>query len=362
MIRDFINSTPDWLARLESEYHILISRDGDLVSLKYNQLESPMNYELVQECRGLVVHVPTGKILAHPYNKFWNYGEELAATVDWTSANVLEKLDGSLMILYWNGSEWAVASSGNPTAGGGFGKLGATETFRDAFWRIWSELGMQLPVYRHVCFMFELCANENRIVVRHEKPRIVLHGARDMEDGQELTLAELVPLAETLNWEVVKSYPIGTISGCLAAAEALDPLQTEGFVVVDAKFRRVKIKSPRYVVLHHIRGEGMSLGRAVDLWVSGETQELLTHFPEFEPDIAPIHGRLEAAVMRAYADFVEHKHLPTRKDFALAVKDRPWSALTFKLHTMPEPTLAKARETMRDQSRAALMRLVEGAR
>jgi hypothetical protein len=59
------------------------SHDGDLVSLKYNQIESPMHEPIVQECRGMVVHVPTGTILAHPYNKFWNHGEALAAPIDW---------------------------------------------------------------------------------------------------------------------------------------------------------------------------------------------------------------------------------------------------------------------------------------
>ena len=362
-IKQFINDNPDWLDKLERDYRIHVTRDGNLVSLKYNQLESPMHEPIVQECRGMVVNTATGKILAHPYNKFWNHGEPLAATIDWSTARVLEKLDGSLMILYWDGIEWQVASSGTPTASGGFGMAGAFETFRDAFWRIWQALEMKLPNgLDHTCFMFELCATENRVVVRHERPRIVLHGARNLETGDELNHRYLADAAAEFNWELVKSYPITNIDETLAAAEALDPMQNEGFVVVDAWFNRVKIKSPRYVVIHHIKGEGMSLGRAVDLWVSGETQELLTHFPEFEPDIMPIHERLDRAAENAVADVLRHRELPSRKEFAMAVKDAPWSSVTFKLYEKPDPTAELAREIMRSQSKASLERLASEGR
>lgn len=355
-VKNLIASRPDWLAHLENDLAIHVHRDGDLVSLKYNQIESPMHEPIVQECRGMVVNAATGQILAHPYNKFWNHGEALAAQIDWSTASVLEKLDGSLMILYFDGTDWAVASSGTPRASGSFGTF-STATFSEAFWRIWHALGYALPSLRDVCFMFELCAHENRIVVKHEKPRIVLHGARDMRSGFELSLADLAPIAASCGWEVVRSYAIGTIEGALAAAEALDPLQTEGFIVVDSDFNRVKIKSPRYVALHHMRGEGMSVGRAIDLWVSGEAAELLTHFPEFEDDVLAVHDRLDAAAASAVADCLRHRRLPDRKAFANAVKAAPWSAVTFKLYGREFLTLEAARDVMRGQSKAALERL-----
>src|SRR6185312_17211633 len=97
LVESLIATNPNWLEHLETEFKIHIVRDGNLVSLKYNQIESPMHEPIVQECRGMVVNTTTGKVLAHPYNKFWNYGEHLADTIDWSTARVLEKLDGSLM-------------------------------------------------------------------------------------------------------------------------------------------------------------------------------------------------------------------------------------------------------------------------
>ena len=264
-VKQLIADNPQgWLEHLVNEFKIDVVRDGDLVSLKYNQIESPMHEPIVQECRGMVVHVPSGKILAHPYNKFWNYGEALADPINWSTARVLEKLDGSLMILHWHdpavmqdGSMygvWSVASSGTPRASGSFGD--ADITFHDAFWNIFNKLEMTLPVSRlsDITFMFELCDQPNRIVVKHDKPRLVLHGARDLSTGRELDRGELKQIAEAYNWDYVRSYAITSIEECLAAAEALDPIKTEGFVVVDAEFHRVKIKSPRYVILHHMKG------------------------------------------------------------------------------------------------------------
>jgi hypothetical protein len=357
-VRNLIQSEPsNWLSILTDQFHIHAVIDGDLVSLKYNQLESPMHEPIVQECRGMVVHIPTGTILAHPYNKFWNLGEVLAAPIDWSTARVLEKLDGSLMTLYHHGGEWCVASSGHPTAGGSYGD--AEGTFRDAFWKAWGHLNMDLPnLYDEVCFMFEFCANEHRIVCRHDKPRIVLHGARNLVVGSECPWVELRDFASDHNWEMVQSYKIENANEALASADSLDPIQTEGFVVVDAAFNRVKIKSPRYVALHHMKGEA-TLRRAIELWQTGETDEVLAHFPELAPKILPVQQTLEHAARLAHDD-LKKVAVTSRKDFAAIVKSRPWSAACFRhFDDRDLVTVHDVTKTLRSQSLASLERLVE---
>jgi hypothetical protein len=358
-VSNLINDRPNWLEILTEQYAISAVTDGDLVSLKYNQIESPMHDPLVQECRGMVVHVPTGTILAHPYNKFWNHGETLASPIDWDTARVLEKLDGSLMILYWHEGRWCVASSGHPTAGGNYGDMAGT--FRDAFWRTWGSLGMELPsgAWSHACFMFEFCANEHRIVCRHDQPRIVLHGARDLVTGYEFMPVRLDYVARSLNWELVRCFDLGSAADALRAVETLDPIQTEGFVVVDAAFNRVKIKSPRYVALHHMKGEA-TLRRAIELWQTGETDEVLAHFPEFAPKIVPVQQTLHEAARLALKDLRDLSHIGSRKEFAEHVKARPYSAVCFRHFgdraQVTEDVIVK---TLRSQSIASLERLVD---
>ncbi len=74
-VRTLMENHPEWLSLLETVYKIHVVRDEDLVSLKYNMIESPMAEPIVQECRGMVVDTASKRILAHPYNKFWNLHE-----------------------------------------------------------------------------------------------------------------------------------------------------------------------------------------------------------------------------------------------------------------------------------------------
>jgi hypothetical protein len=364
-VRELIARDANWLRTLETVYKIKVSRDGSLASLKYDQIESPMHDPLVQECRGMVVDVDRGMILAHPYNKFWNHGEEGAAAIDWRTARVQEKLDGSLMILWWSPIEmrWRVSSSGHPTAGGEFG-YDVSRTFADAFWQTFEALGMRHPPLYGLgnTFMLELCAKENRIVVRHDRPRLVLHGARDMETGLEIARDRLAELATEVGWELVKEYPIATIEDCLAAAEALDPVATEGFVVVDANFNRVKVKSPRYVMLHHMRGEGMSQRRAIEIWQSGETAEVLANFPEFTPEVENTQGAMRQAIEDAYRLWKDNARRPTKKEFALVVKEQPGAAIAFKLWDKAlcgvDPALEDATSIVRTMTVPAIQRLI----
>jgi RNA ligase len=362
-VRDLIRTDADWLRTLETVYKISVSRDGSLVSLKYNQIESPMSEPIVQQCRGMVVDVERGMILAHPYDKFWNHGEPGAATIDWSTARVQEKLDGSLMLLWYSvvDMRWRVSSSGHPTAGGEFG-YDASRTFADAFWQTFVALKMRIPPLEEGCytFMFELCAKENRIVVKHDQPRLVLHGARDMETGREVPREKFAELAAECCWEIVREFPIGTIEDCLAAVEQLDPIATEGFVVVDGNFNRVKIKSPRYVLLHHMRGEGMSQRRAIELWQSGETAEVLANFPEFTPEVDAVQGKIDSAITSAYRLWQQNAAAPTRKDFALAVKDSPGSSIAFKLVALGRPALLDdATAVVRAMTVPAIQRLID---
>lgn len=358
LVQQLMDERPDWLEYLETDLKVDAVRDGALVSLKYNQIESPMYNPIVQQCRGMVVDVERKQVIAWPYNKFWNLGDALAEPIDWSTARVQEKLDGSLMILYWRDVHhgWCVASSGHPTAGGSFGS--DVRTFRDAFWQFPSTGALWLRAAdTRITYMFELCDAPNRVVVRHDRPRLVLHGARWLESGVELARAELASQALALSCELVNEYSIGTVDGCIAAAETLDPLKQEGFVVVDANFNRVKIKSPRYVILHHLKGEATPR-RAIELWQTGETDELLNSFPEFRPVIEPVQGALETIAEQCVKDFAENMPRASRKDFALAVKDRPWSSVLFKMIGTERPDADTAKAIMRRQTLASLERML----
>jgi hypothetical protein len=313
-------------------YSISATRADGLISLKYNQIESPMHESCVADCRGLVVDEadPT-RIVCMGYRKFWNLGEKYADAIEWSTARVLEKLDGSLMMLYrWQG-RWCVASSGTPDAGGPFGD--ADGTFADAFWSTWRSLGYRLPDDTDPrWFFFEFCAPTNRIVVRYDRPRLVLHGARHAHTLIEVDEQGLTDIGTDYGWEVVSSAPAHDAADLVAKAAATDPLALEGFVVVDAGFRRVKVKNPRYVEIHHLRGN-RSPRSVIELWKAGEVDEVLAHFPEMAPDFDAVLTPLRAQMERAGHAWRKHAGIDDRKAFAGAVKSEPLSAVLFRLYS-----------------------------
>ncbi len=84
------------------------------VLIKYDQINSQMSLDEVQDSRGLILEKGTWKIMSLPFRKFFNNGEGNASKINWDKAHVLEKLDGSMIQLYydWNKDEWFGATTG----------------------------------------------------------------------------------------------------------------------------------------------------------------------------------------------------------------------------------------------------------
>jgi hypothetical protein len=131
---------------------------------------------------------------------------------------------------------------------------------------------------------------------------------------------------------VVKEYPLNSVEDIIKAAEALNPIQNEGFVVVDSKFKRTKIKSPSYVMIHHLK-EGMSQRRIIRLIQLGEQSEVLSYFPEYQEMFDNIQGLIDAKLTEIENDYHRIKHLTDRKEFALEATKTSCPDVLFGLFT-----------------------------
>ncbi len=342
------------VAGLTERYAIMAKRHrqySNLVLFKYNQVASPMHDPIVQECRGLVLDESNDwAVVAWPFSKFFNASEGLAATIEWASARVQEKVDGSLITLYWYGDQWHVATTGTPDAGGpvdgasaaGNGRweaapgcwLPVPASFADYFWQVFSFYanGVDRATYdvpRHVCFMFELTGSLNRVVVQHHRARLTLLGARDMQTGAEChpTIANRML---GYGFPVVKEYPLTSMADIMATFGAMRPLEQEGYVVVDAHFNRVKVKHPGYVALHHAK-DGLSTRAFVEIARTGEVPEAVAVWPELTPRLEDARSRLDALVASVEADYAAHRNIAVQKDFAMAVKRTRCPAALFSV-------------------------------
>lgn len=329
--------TPEELLTTYSVKHKRHGKYPNLVQFKYDMINSPMGSPIVQECRGVILDEDDNwEVVARPFCKFFNYGEGHAKPIDWSTARVQEKLDGSLMILYHYNNEWLVASSGMPDAAGEVNGCGFS--FAELFWRVWDEMGCpsasEITLLKDHTFMFELMTPYNRVVVKHAKNRLVMIGNRHTLTGKEYPVGQEEAYDEFNDryqlCQQVVTFPLQTMADIENTFKHLDPFAQEGYVVVDSNFNRVKVKHPGYVAIHHLR-DGFGPKRILEIVRQNETSELLAHFPEWTDAFNDVKGRFEGLVLKLEEVYAEHKDIPVQKDFAAAVKDQPMSGALFML-------------------------------
>jgi hypothetical protein len=280
-VQKLLRDSADGMAQLR-ELGISIKQHAqypELHQFTYSMTESysVKDHPLVCECRGLMLSADLNwAVVARPFDRFFNLGETGASAIDWSTARIQEKLDGTLMVLYHYANQWHVNTKNTPGANVAVGDWSIT--FAELFWRCWTnQYGLDaLSVLNTDCtYCWELTSAFNRVVTIADQEKITLIGAR-MNSGAELDVRDFAN-----QFDVVKHYDFNTEQAAVAAAEQLDPLVTEGYVVVDQQFKRVKIKSPRYVALHCFRFS-CSVRNIIENIQKGEIDELLTYFPEMK--------------------------------------------------------------------------------
>jgi hypothetical protein len=303
----------------------------NLICLKYSMIESPMSEVVVRQSRGIVFDQDNNwEIVSYPYDKFFNYGEGRAAVIDWMSARVYEKLDGSLMTLYFYAEKWHISSSGMADAAGKIHNCDLNLNLGELFWQVWSELNYQLPIDTENCYIFELMTKFNCPIVIPQQNSLTLHGVRNIK-----TLAESDPQiwADKYGWAIVKAYNhLTNDTEVKAAANLLNPIDSEGFVICDRHFNRVKVKSPQYVAIAHLMG-GFSAIRVVRILVANEGEEFLVYFPEWSDLYRQMKQQYQLLLDEIEANWQQHKAISVQKDFALAIKNLPYQGILFALRS-----------------------------
>jgi hypothetical protein len=288
-----------------------------------------MSSELVQQCRGLILDEDDNwNIVARPFDKFFNYGEPTAPDIDWNSARVQEKVDGTCCLLYFYKGKWQVGTLGSPDASGEVA-AGMGFTFKDLFWWHWEVMGYKLPdkQWEPWTFIFELCTQFNRVVVNHPEPRLAFIAARGLDGEEEMIGGDEFP-CKSYHWDYVKEYPLKNLTEILDTFQKLDPLQQEGYVVVDAYLKRLKVKHPGYVALHHLRGNGYGPRRILEVIRKGEVAEVVANFPEWRDDFTLMGLRYADLIAHLEVEYERLKDIPVQKAFALeALKTRLSGAL-----------------------------------
>ncbi len=332
-------SFPEVKALLTAEPYFLHVKESkshpDLYIVTYDMVRSAFEHPAVAEARGIILEKETNDVICFPFLKFWNYNEGRAAPIDWDTAVVHEKLDGSLIKVFFYQGHWIVATNGTVDANDAPASRGydaQPRSFRHIFEECWRTTFREshpdvavedIPadpfsqLEPDKCYLFEAMHPATMIVVRHPVPRLRHLATRHRVTHQELH----VTLPHIPKPPV---FSLKSLAECLEYAQETKALEFEGFVVCDEEFNRIKIKSPDYVAMHHLKtNNAHPEGQLLLALVKGEDSEILAYFPEFAPAMVTMRALLHQFNDRLTAELLSATEsiVPlNRKAFVMASK------------------------------------------
>lgn len=255
----FINEHSDWEVLLPEKYGVTIRKEGNLVLFKYSS-DSDFSLPVVQEARGIILNVNTLEVVCWPFRKFGNYNESYADEIEWNSACVQEKIDGSIIKLWYDAQNqhWQFSTNGTIRAE----EAPVGENSRLHF----SDLVAMAVNYQDIPFdeldhgktyIFELVSPMAQIVIPYKTTMLYHTGTRNNITGLESE--------ESIGICKPKRYPLHSLQECVEAAQMLNAdmdvkheVEQEGYVVVDRNWNRIKVKSPGYLAAHYISSVRMT--------------------------------------------------------------------------------------------------------
>ena len=189
-------------------------------------------------------------------------------------------------------------------------------------------------------YIFEYVGPDNLIVTPYPKSELILLGIRhnelgdyksplQMESFVKNVISQMSLSNKNASMRMVKMYKMDSFEHTLNAAKELSKLE-EGFVCWDLKHNlRVKIKSPQYVALHQMNSASPSCMKdIIKVVVTGETDEVLSYFPELQSKIEEIKSCIDKFLCDITKCYDANKE-ESNKEFATIVKDLPHSFIYF---------------------------------
>lgn len=250
----------NWYESLHKDYGIRIKKEDSLAIFSYN-VECDFKDPIVQEARGIIIDYEKIEVVCWPFRKFGNYSESYADKIDWNNAVVLEKVDGSIIKLWFNHKtqKWQFSTNGMIDA-----DMATTDAYSGVYY---GDIIRQANNYNDIPFdkldkdytyIFELVSPQTRVVIKYDETALYHLGTRSNITGEEYNM--------DIGIKKPKSYSINSLEDCIKAALELnkgasedDDVANEGFVVVDKNWNRVKVKSPDYIMMHRLKhNDGIS--------------------------------------------------------------------------------------------------------
>jgi hypothetical protein len=330
-----------------------------LIGLKYDQIKSPKTNQIVRDCRGIVLEKYSWNVVAKPFRRFFNWGEDIHnCKFDWSDFTTTTKEDGSLMIVYNYNGRWHVNTSGS------FG-LGECN-FSGKSWAqlFWETSGIrQNSMDPSLTYLFEMWTPYNKVLRMYKESFTSLLGAFHNPSLQELPGSVVNSLASELNVPTPQTHHFTSaadITSFLQANAVDDPL-FEGVVVRDRNNERLKIKSDTYLANHHLFDNGNILNpkKMVTFALYG-TMPMGGDIGDF-PQVVEVYDKVKAELDQEYSTLLAIwetcNTIKEQREFAAVATKSKFSHILFNLRKNPKLTLAQA---WRDSEELIIKKLYGG--
>ena len=281
--------------------------------------------DVTLNCRGLILD-DNFEIIARPWRKFFNLGQvDLPIQFD-TPVEIMDKVDGSLGILYPD-LPGIVGKFSIATRGSFESEQAQHATF---VWKMRYEDYYNDPaeseVLKDYTILFEIVYPSNRIVLDYQDmDDLVILGAVEKETGYYVGPTAA---ANMIAWPgpVVEVMPYKTLSDALGHMERPN---AEGYVIRSHNFM-VKLKQPDYLELHKLVTNASPKTVWEQLRAGKSKEQIISAFPdEFHTYIGsmidPLLEKFDARGQEIFENWSKlidtlYDTKPTRKDYALLFK------------------------------------------
>jgi RNA ligase len=308
LIENDISTIYKKFLELEKEGLVWVTYKDNFALIKYSKECQYKRYwnEYTSIARGLILDIVNNRLIALPFPKILNHSEVPSSVwINQQVESVQEKLDGSLGIIYHDGNDWAVATTGSFNSEQGKVCLNLIQPIKHSF-----------PLNHTI--LVEIIYPENRIVLDYgNQTKLVYLTSYDHSTFKEVDHSALF---------AHHPYTFPTKTNLLSVLQGLENQNAEGFMVKFVDGTRLKFKTESYLALHRLLTDitkrkvwdlyalnGYSKTKTLEMYPNEFLKEILEYLDKFEFDF-------QSNLTEVLDNYDAYKQLSkTRKEFASLV-------------------------------------------
>lgn len=338
-LKDFILKNSDWEKLLTTDpYNLKISRDDGYILFKYNQLSSDFSLPIVREARGIIFKENNWDCVCRAFDKFGNYGESYVPKLNWEAAFVEEKVDGSLIKIWYHNGKWRIST--NNTINAENAKINDDISFKDL---VLEAINNDMSFFDNLMpwntYLFELVSPKSQVTIFYPETKLYYLGQRDMTSMVESKT--YLPWMAKYNIQKPKVYALNSLENCLNCVQSMTR-DEEGLVVADDNFNRVKIKSPEYLLAFHmVNNNVITIDRVINMIKMETIDDFKAYCPRYQYLAEEVENKLKTICAQLDATWGEFSQIAVstdRKAFSQIVfaSKTQYSDYIFKKYSNPE--------------------------